>query len=203
MAWMEYLTIRATDNPQVTGIDATLLLQFFGRGLQVDTGVAQCNAVTSPSHSTFGIKCPRVDCGAFTRLENCFVMGHDVGILLGEHADLDGCQVWGCNKAVQVPNSNHGMRIGRILDVHCPIGIHIIASGTPHPRMTVVEYGCEFLDAGHLGSAPSWQLRQNDVFGNDVLYGGGKFASVMGNVGPSNQWLAPGITNFVMTSLGA
>ncbi len=201
--WMENLTVRVPSNPQCHGIDLLWVEQCLLRAVQVDTGIMQCDNIVAPTHGTYGIRLPGINCGAFTRLENCFVIGFDTGILLGEHADLDAIQVWGCKNALEVSNQNHAMRIGRLLDVHCTNGINVTASSTPHPRLIVHEYATEYVTSGNQGTAPDWQRRATDIKGNDVLYGLANVAAVEGNVGPTSQWLTSGITHFVATSLGA
>lgn len=201
MPWMEYLTIRAADNPQVTALDFSLIVQCFLNGMTIDTNVYNSDNVTQPSHSTYGIKMPGINCGSFCRLCNSLVMGYDTGVLFGEHTDIEGLQTWCCNNDAEINNQNHGMYVARWLSVRSRNGINVTASGTPHPRLRIDEWAIEYLDSSHQGTAPAWQLRQKDLIdASNLLYGSANVMPVEANVGPTTQFLKNGGANFTVTA---
>lgn len=104
------LLFRTYDNPNLIAINAHKAQHFTCERVQVDTGVYSVQAA-EPTNNLAAIYTPAKDNGALTRLVDVSVSGYYTGIQANEHCRTEALNLT-CNKiGVEIPESNHIMRI--------------------------------------------------------------------------------------------
>jgi hypothetical protein len=153
------LNFRATDNPQVVGIDAGWALQFSYYNLQLDTGVHNL-AASLPTHTNaVGIITPKTGNGALTYGRNVVISGFYVAMDVNEHTDAQGITFNSCLYAMRFQAANEATLFGRVQANYCPTVIAV--NGVC--RSTIQQLSIEHAASDILIGATSWMAPVEDI----------------------------------------
>ena len=128
------LTIRMPSNPVLTAIDASHIATLEADHVFIDTGSYYVQGLPEPTTSTsFGLRMPRANNGAFSRLGTVNVIGFYNGFEFAEHSTGFHCQaVWGCKNGFVFNTAQHHASVfERLMAHHCErvivaTGIHFV-----------------------------------------------------------------------------
>lgn len=179
------MTYRMPNNPVLSALNLTRVAAVDIDDTVVDCGGYYIQGLTDPTTSTsFGIRMPRNNNGAFSRLGAATnVIGFYNGFEFAEHS-CGYATAWGCKQAfIMATATNHGSKFERLMAVHCPRAI--VVAG---PHYTKIDQ----LNIEHAASgwwAPIFDLDdasnqlQGDLEWHVVLAGAGVDATFLTNGG--------------------
>lgn len=189
------LTFRLPSNPVLTALD---LRRATGADLDhvvIDCGSYYVSNLTEPTTNTsVGIKMPRNNNGAFSRLGAVNVIGYYHGFQFYEHTVAQQIAAWGCKQgALFKEAANHASYIQRFMAVHCEWGISFDGY---HP-VDIAQFDIE-----HAADA-SWRVTDYDI--NDPSnFGVGTITwhVVLAGSGPDTTFTVNGGANLNTSQLG-
>jgi hypothetical protein len=193
---LQDILVRLPANPQATGIDLGYAAACRLTNVIVDSGEWGIDDIPEPTATgQYGVILPRVQNGAYTRVDSLLVIGCYTGIRLGEHADCDSLSPTGCYYAIEVgDNENHAMHARRVLDLHCRNGIRVAAT-SGFAGLDVDQYDTEYMIS-------SWQSRQYDLDDPaNRLYGQCRSWTCRAFVGWTGKVRKSGGANFAITGV--
>lgn len=173
------LAIRAYDNPNISGVDATWAQQLSVYNVMIDNGVFS-TASTQPTHtSSYAIITPGRGNGALNQLKNVAASGFNYGYGVNEHTLLDYTAAVCCNFGYQFMAADHASAATRFAAYRCPVGLTFDG---PH-AFNWLQYDIEHANAASTSGPDNWQRISHDIA--DALnywHGEGPFWSVEGNM---------------------
>lgn len=183
MVRLENLTVRLPSNPVLTAINLSRVGAADLENVTCDVGIYQVQGLTQPTTSTsYGIKLPGNDNGAYTRLRGTNVVGFYTGYQFAEHTTGDQVTAMGCLRAAEFLATNHASHIGRMLVQHCSQGL--IWSGIHYVNVT--QYDTEHASTG-------WWVNTVDI-SDASNFGKGRirYHTVKQSVGISSEFVITG-----------
>lgn len=124
MLRMENITLRMPTNPTHTAANLSKVAAVDLNNVSVDTGSYYVQGLAEPTTSTsFGVRLPGNDNGAYTRVDAVNVFGFYTGFEIGEHTVGRQMTAWACKRVLAVPFGYHASKIERLMGVHCQVGI--------------------------------------------------------------------------------
>lgn len=194
---VERLTVRAYNNPQCHGINATNAVQLNIRDVVVDTGRYNVHA-SLPTAITAGVLTPKLGNGAWSRLTNLVVSGFYSGAYIYEHV-LGDYVVLASNKiGLRFYKANHSSLFTRAGFYRNQKDVVV----EDFHRFNIEQMAIELVGAGQFDSNNAWQqsIANLEDVGNK---GSGKisFDTCLGGVGPVNTFVKNGGTGVICTQL--
>lgn len=191
---IENITFRLPENPVYSALDLSHVTGVDLENVICDVSDYQIQGITEPTTSTsYGIRLPAVDNGAYTRLGAVNVAGYYYGIQVGEHTTGQQVTCWGCKVGVQTVAGYHASKFDRLMFVHCERGLQ--ASGGIH-YLTIDQLNVEHAASG-------WWVTDEDVDDpSNYLYGWAHWKVTLAGVGHDSTWTVDGATNFHMLEIG-
>lgn len=149
---------------------------------------------TQPTTTTsYGIKLPKHNNGAHSRLGQVDVGGFYNGFLFAEHTVGVSVSAWGCFVAFRFANTFHASTFVRLMSVHCTYGISF--TGTHY--VDVWQYNVEHAASG-------WWVTSNDL-DDPSNYGHGfiRWHVVAAGSGIDSTFTVNGAANITRSRVGA
>ena len=192
---IENLTIRMPDNPVLTALDLSHMVGIDLDNVCVDTGDYYVGGVTEPTTTTsFGLRCPVNNNGAYTRLGAVNVIGFYKGYEFAEHTVGQQVIAWACKQAfVFTTSTNHASYFVRMMAVHCE---RVIVATGYHP-VDIAQLNVE-----HAGSG--WWVTDYDIDdASNYLKGQLRWHVVLASSGPSDVFTVNGATGMCRSQIGS
>lgn len=190
---LENVTFRMPSNPTHTALDLSKVTAADLDNVMVDVGSYYVQGLTEPTTTTsFGIRCPKINNGAFTRLGAVNVIGFYKGYEFNEHTVGEQVAAWGCRQAFVFTAANHASKFQRLMAVHCQRGM--VFTGTHY--VDVDQFNIEHAASG-------WWVTVYDI--DDASnYGHGKvkWHVVLAGVGIDTTWTVNGATGISASRVG-
>lgn len=191
---VENMTFRLPSNPVLTACDFSKVCGVDLDNVVVDCGSYHVEGLTEPTTATsYGIRCPANNNGAYTRLGAVNVIGFYKGYEFAEHSVGQQVAAWGCKQAFVFASAlNHASHFQRLMAVHCERGI--VATGTHY--VDIEQYDTEHAAAG-------WWVTDFDVDdANHYLSGRLRWHVVLAGVGVDSTFTVNGAAKLGMHRMG-
>ncbi|AZA93030.1 Uncharacterised protein [Chryseobacterium nakagawai] len=194
---IQKLTVRAYNNPQCHGINATNAAQLNIENVIVDTGVYNVQS-SLPTAITAGILTPKLSNGAWTTLKNLVVCGYYTGAYIYEHTFGDYV-IFASNKiGIRLYKANHSslfLRPGFYRNQK-----DIVVEDTH--RFRIAEMAVEMVGAGQYDANNEWQksvynLEDIGNKGSGTIH----YDVCLGGVGPVDTFTKNGGTGITCTKI--
>lgn len=144
-ATIENMCFRMVANPTNSGLDLSHVEAIELNNVTVDTGSYTVSSLSLETTATsFGLRTPLINNGAFTFLNSVNVIGFYNGIEVSEHTTADNVAVWGSRKAYNFPAAFHATFLTRIGAYHCIRGL--VFTGSHYVR--IPEFNIEHASSG-------------------------------------------------------
>jgi len=188
------ITFRMPDNPTHTGLDLSHVVSCDVDQVVVDTGSYYVQGLPEPTTaSSYGIKFPDNNNGAYTRVGAVNIIGFYQGFRTSEHFVAEQLATWGCKWAGEFTAANHASHISRLMAVHCQHGLKF--TGGVH-YLRIDQFNIEHAASG-------WWAPVDDVYDpNDYCYGELQWHVVLAGVGVDHTFTVDGGANLVAKELG-
>lgn len=189
------VTFRLPANPTHSGVDLSHVTGCNVDEVVIDTGSYWVQSLTQPTTATsYGIKFPKNNNGADTRIGCLNVFGFYTGAQIAEHTNAEQMNFWGCLRALEsAAMTNHASHIKRLMTVHCARGI--VASGGAH-YLDVEQFNIEHAASGWW--APVYDI--DDA--SNLLRGRVRWHVVLAGVGVDGTFLVNGAEGVEQTRVG-
>lgn len=189
------VTLRMPANPTHTALDGSRLVSLDCDHVVVDTGSYDVDALTQPSTSTsYGIRHPKVDNGAFNRGDSVWAVGFYTGFQFSEHSTGDNIVAMGCSRAFEFATGGHASNFQRMLVQHCTTPV--VFTGTHYVNI-------DQLDIEHANSGQGWRQTTNDVDdASNLGHGRIKWHTTLAGTGYLPSFVVNGGANLATSQLG-
>lgn len=185
------INLRTYDNPQQHGIMAWWAVQLTCDRVNIDTGAWPTDMATEPSIA-YGIRTPRNNNGALTRLNDVSITGYFVGLEASEHTIADCLQLTACRYGIEFAAADHASKFGRVCIQRCQVPI--VASGShrfiiqqldlEHANPAIGTASGGITTPGNTAVGCGWQVTTTDISdAGNVLQGRVNHHVVLGGVG--------------------
>ena len=104
---LENLTVRHTNDPQKVGIDLKSAGCCDIENVTIDNGVNPYQSLQPSNSQIFGIRLPESNNNASVKVRNLYVSGYYIGVVNGEHADIDNLFVQSCYYGIVYGFAHH------------------------------------------------------------------------------------------------
>lgn len=191
---MRNLSGRMPSNPTHSCFDLSKVASVDLDGVIVDASSYDIDGLVQPTTSTsYGIKLPKLNNGAYTRLGSVYALGFYKGIQCNEHTNGQQVTVGGCKVGVEFTAAYHASKFERLMVIHCQKGI--VATGGTHV-VDIDQYDIE-----HIGTG--WNATTADVDDpSNYLKGTAHWHVVLGTVGIDSTFTKTGGSNFHCYQVG-
>ena len=194
MLRLENVTFRLPANPTHTALDLSKVAAVDMDNVMVDAGSYYVQGLAEPTTSTsFGVRLPKLNNGAHTRLGSVDVVGFYKGYEFGEHSVGEQVNAWGCKQAFVFIAAYHASKFQRLMAVHCQRGL--VFTGGAH-YVDVDQFNIEHAASG-------WWVTAYDI--DDASnYGHGKvkWHVVLAGVGVDTTFTVNGATGISASAVG-
>ena len=143
------LAIRMPPDPVLSAANLTACTMVDVDNVVIDTGTYYVQGFKEPTTTTsYGIRMPKSDNGALSRLGTINVSGFYNGYEFAEHCNGFACQAaWGCKQAfVFASGANHASYFERLMAHHC----EKVVVGTGNHYLNVAQLNIEHAPSGWL-----------------------------------------------------
>ena len=155
---IENLTFQMPVNPVLTAVNLGHVAAVEIDNVAIHTGNYQASTIVEPTTATsYGLKTPTLNNGAWTKIDSLLVVGFYNGILWEEHANGDQIVVFSCKNAVIASSVGHSAVIKRLLAQWC---VNVLAF-TAAQHITIQMLNIEHYNPGMYGS--EWFDPGNDI----------------------------------------
>lgn len=180
------LTFRTVANPTITALDLATVAAVDLDNVSVDAGSYNVSGLAEPTTaSSYGIRLPNNDNGAYVRLGAVGVVGFYNGYRFAEHTVGQQVTAMGCKRAAVFIETNHASKINRLLVQHCE-------------RVVVFE-GTHYVDIDQLNiehATTGWQVTDYDIDdASDYGLGSIVWHVVLAGTGPDDTFTTNGGAN--------
>lgn len=191
------LAVRTPSNPLLTGLNLSRTAAVDLDNVIVDTGSYDISSLPQPTtSSSYGIRLPANNNGAYTRLGAVNVSGFYTGYQFAEHSVGQQVNAWGCMRAFEFNATNHASKFQRMMAVHCPRGF--VFTGTHY--VDVDQFDIEHDSVAHGGwMQPLYDLDDPSNYGHGTI----TWHTVLGDVGPVTDFFINGAANIHTAQVGA
>lgn len=188
------ITFRLPSNPVLTAVDTSHVTAVDFDQVVMDVGSYYVQGLTEPTTSTsYGLKLPGLNNGAYTRLGAVNVIGFYNGIQVGEHTYGEQVALWGCKRGIVTVAGYHASHFDRLMTVHCERGI--VATGGTH-YLSVDQYNTEHAVSG-------WWITDYDVDDpSNWLIGRIEWKVTKAGTGHDSTWTVNGAANLLQNEMG-
>jgi hypothetical protein len=181
------LIIEMPANPALTAVDASRVAQFEADRLVVHAGSFDVSSISAQSTSTsFGIRTPGLNNGAFTHLDGVDVVGFYNGYEIGEHCVAVDVAAWACRHARVFVEGYHASHFVRFMPVHCHRAMTF--TGGPH-YFTDAQLNIEHAASGTW--APVYDIDDPSNYGHGTV----RWHVVLAGTGPDSTFTVNGGAN--------
>jgi hypothetical protein len=190
--------IRLPSNSPMTALDFSRVACVDLDRVVVDQGGYYVQGFTQPTTaSSYGIKMPKNNNGAFSTLDKVAVAGFYTGYQFAEHAFGGQVNAWGCLRAAEfAAAANHGSIIARFMAVHCPTGLVVTGSHA----FRILQYAIEHATTGWWAPVVGTNYDIDDV--SNYGEGGLEYRVVKAGVGPDHTFAKHGGTGITAIEIG-
>lgn len=188
------LTFRMPSNPVLTALDLGQVTGVDLDNVTVDCGNYYIQGLTEPTTTTsVGIKLPKNNNGAYTRLGAVNVVGFYTGFQYGEHTQAQQVAAWGCKIGHKfLTATNHASHFDRMMAVHCE---RVIQATGSHP-VVIDQLNIEHATSG-------WWVTDYDIDdASNYLYGHLAWHVVLAGTGPDSTFTVNGATGLYRLHIG-
>jgi len=191
---VENLTFRMPVNPVLTALDFTHLVGIDLDNVCVDSDEYNMADMTEPTTSTsYGIRCPMLNNGAYTRLGVVNVVGIYKAYEFSEHTVGQQVNAWGCKQAFVFNTAVHASYFDRLMAVHCE---RVIVAVATH-YVDIAQLNIE-----HAGSG--WWVTDYDIDdASNYLKGKLRWHAVLASFGVHDTFTVNGATGMCRSQIGS
>lgn len=190
------ITVRLPANPTHSAVDLRRVACVEIENVVIDAGSYYIQGLAEPSASgSYGLRMPRQNNGALSRLGTVNVVGFYNGFEFAEHCNGYACQAaWGCKRAfVFASATSHAAQFCRLMAHHC--------------ERVIVGEGVSYVNIAQLNvehATSGWWVTDYDIDdASNNIYGEVNWHAILAGSGVSNTFTVNGANRLTIRQIGA
>lgn len=193
---LENLIIRTKNDPNYKAVDLHIFGYAAVKDCAIDIGISS-GMILQPVNGAIGLLMPNRYNWCISEIDGVFIMGYNTGLSISEHFTGNNIRIEGCFNGLQIGTADHTITINHLLEQACTR--NIVCVSTSKTPITIANFSTEHTT---LTSGQAWQTCTNDLYDpSSYLHGSITYATIVSNIGMTNDWNQIGGTNIDTVSI--